>query len=95
MNKPTHHLPAPPDYHPSLYDPHRYVSFARAQELLGDIKASTLREWVRNRRITSYKPGKELRFLLTDLHAFMAQHVRKSYAHLEQEIMVRQQELRN
>lgn len=84
----------PPLPYPNPF-PDRYLSFEEARHYLGNVKASTLREWTRNRRLTSYKPGKELRYLLSDLVAFMAQHVRKSHDQLTQELEQKRHELNN
>ena len=72
MSKPT--KPIPP-----LPQPDPFLNFEQALEYLGGVKASTMREWTRNRRITSYKPGKQVSYRRSHLDAFMSMYERKSW----------------
>lgn len=71
-----------------------YLSFEKTCSYLGDVPASTLREWTRNRRITVRKIGKRVSYRMSDLDAFMEQCARKSNHQLTQEIQQKQQLLK-
>gem|GEM_PF-5017647 len=52
---------------------------------MGDTSISTIRQWVAERRLTSYKVGKCLLFRLEDIDDFMTRYVRKSIQRIQQE----------
>lgn len=56
-----------------------FLSFKQAIEYLGNIPESTLREWTSTRKVTSYRPGKQVRYRKSDLDEFMERHVKRSY----------------
>lgn len=63
-----------------------YLNFNETREYLGHIPASTLREWTSNRLITSYKPGKKVYYLKSEIDAFMNKHCKRSHDRLETEM---------
>jgi excisionase family DNA binding protein len=71
----------------------RFMTFEEARVYLGNVKASTLRQWIAERRLPSYKPGKEVKFLKHELDKFMLNHCRRSNEQLAEGIAERQQEL--
>lgn len=81
----TAHKPAP--------NPNAFLSFEEARQYLGNVKASTLRQWTSERRITSYKPGKSVMYRHSDLDTFMVQCVRRSNEQLNQDLEHKRQEL--
>lgn len=50
-----------------------YLSLKETAIFLGT-SPSTLREWIRTRRLPHYKPGKELLFKRTELDSWMDRH---------------------
>ncbi len=56
-----------------------FLNFKQAIEYLGFIPESTLREWTSTRKVTSYRPGKQVRYRKSDLDAFMEKHIKKSF----------------
>ncbi|WP_276499816.1 helix-turn-helix domain-containing protein [Pontibacter litorisediminis] len=63
-----------------------FLSFKQAVEYLGNIPESTLREWTSTRKITSYRPGKQVRYRKSDLDEFMELHIKKSYHMIKYEL---------
>jgi len=57
-----------------------FLNFKQSIEYLGFIPESTLREWTSTRKITSYRPGKQVRYRKSDLDEFMERNVKRSYS---------------
>lgn len=72
----------------------RYMTIRDTSAYLGGTPIPTIRQWVTQRRLTSYKAGKARLFKLEDIDAFMAQNARKSNDQLTQEIAQQQQKLK-
>ncbi|WP_367615713.1 helix-turn-helix domain-containing protein [Pontibacter liquoris] len=63
-----------------------FLNFKQAIEYLGFIPESTLREWTSTRKITSYRPGKQVRYRKSDLDEFMKRYIKKSNYVIKDEI---------
>ncbi|MBC6992275.1 helix-turn-helix domain-containing protein [Hymenobacter sp. BT491] len=66
--------------------PDPYLNFEQTREYLGDLPASTLRQYTAERKITSYRPGKKVLYRQSDLDAFMAKHIKRSHDRINDEL---------
>ena len=72
-----------------------FMTIKETSAYLGGTPIPTIRQWVTQRRLTSYKAGKARLFKKEDIDAFMAQYVRKSVNQLTQEIAQQQLKLKD